>query len=236
MPLLEQLLGRPGEQIVRSITSASRAFLNTLYPKEFEVYMVSLELTDANDEIEDFFTFPINPTAITKTEPTTKTIERSFGKIVVNKSDMFTPQDIVLKGNFGRDFKVLIRNTEVAFTSLLKLPTMEEFNHNIKSGYGSLKVLQDICNRSNEVRGGKPMKLYFHNFPLGESYLVEVIDFSPDMNMSSNMMWNYTLRLKVITPINLTLKQRMNITSTGEVQKTMNTAVREAKSMISQVL
>lgn len=235
--IVEKIQGLVGGQVSSLGASMTRNLLHSLYPSEFELYMVSLELTDFEDKVEDYFTFPINPSMISKVEPTTKTIERTFGGVIVNKSGSFTPQDLVIKGNFGRDFQILVRNKVLNFNSILKQTTSfgvnpEEFSSTIKTGYGSLKILQGICKRSNQVIDGKPMKLYFHNFMLGESYLVEVIDFSSDMNMSSNMIWNYSLKMKILTPINIGVSRRLSLGLTSIVQKTISNVTKSIKNFV----
>jgi len=219
---------------------AVRSALNTLYPKEFELYFVSLELTDAEDNPEDFFTFPITPNSISKSEPFIKDIQRGFGAIVVNKTGLFAPQDITIRGNFGRDFKIIIRsrvpaesrsdNKTISMGGILRTfkPGEGELSANIKSGYGCLKVLQDICRSSDQLANGLPKRLYFHNFPLGESYLVEVLDFSTDMNMSNNMMWNYNLKLKIVAPVNRGFLKKVSRISIGQAQRLLNSGVKLA--------
>lgn len=234
----DKILGLVGGTSASLGSSMTRSLLHSLYPSEFELYMVSLELTDSEDRVEEYFTFPINPSMISKTEPTTKTIERTFGGVIVNKSGSFTPQDLNIKGNFGRDFQILVRSKIISFNSILKQTTsfgvnFEEFSPTIKTGYGSLKILQGICKRSNQVIDGKPMKLYFHNFMLGESYLVEVIDFTPDMNMSTNMIWNYSLKMKILTPINIGVTKRLSLGLVGTVQKTISSVTKGVKDLVN---
>lgn len=222
--LEKQLIGVAGDAI--------KSTLNILFPRDFELYLVSLELVGPDDRPEDYFTFPINPQSLNKTETYSKSIERTYGAVVVNKTGSFTPQDIVIKGNFGRSFKLLVRNKSSApFTSIYKGPE-KEFSRTIKSGYGSFKVLQDICKRSNDLVNGRPKRLYFHNFVLGESYLVEVLDLSEDMSMANNMMWNYTLRLKILTPINVKRKDRLKLVLSGQVQKIVTNVAGTVKDFL----
>lgn len=240
MSTLGQLIGEGVQTIKGTVNGVHRNVLNSIYPREFEAYFVSLELTDSNDNIEEYFTFPINPNFISKTEPRTKSIERTFDKVIVNKSDRFTPQDLVLKGNFGRDFKILIRyKEEVTFNSILSKTTMfteDEFSNTIKSGYGSLKVLQSILERAESSVNTNPKKLYFHNYLLGESYLVEVIDFNLDQSIQTNMMWNYIIRLKIISPINISMTSSLLKSTSGLVQSTLNNSLSSVRKTLSSLL
>lgn len=244
MSILSQFLGENLNILGSSINSVSRITLNSLYPKEFEAYLVSLELVDYNDNIEEYFTFPVNPNYISKVDPRVKSIDRTFGAIIVNKSDQFVPKDVVLKGNFGRDFKVVLRHKgDITFNSLLNksaFVSSEEFNPIIKSGYGSLKILQNICEKSEVSVNGLHNKLFFHNYLLGESYLVEVIDFAQDQSLASNMMWGYTLRLKVISPVGrgdgFMFKTNVSSSVAGSAQDTLNKSLGSVRKLISSVI
>lgn len=240
MSILGQFIGETINLAKETLTSASRNVLNAVYPKEFEAHFISLELTDENDNIEEYFTFPINPSSINKVEPRTKSIERTFGKVIINKSDQFTPQDITIKGNFGRDFKIVIRHKgEMTLNSLIgltKMFTEEEFSPIIKSGYGSFKILQSICDRADSSVNQTPRKLYLHNYFMGESYLVEVIDFAADQSLSMNMMWGYTLRLKVISPINQDFMKKLKRSTSNTAQKTMNKSLGNVRKLTSSIL
>lgn len=242
MSTLSQFLGENINTANGTVNGIARSVLNSLYPSEFEVYFVSLELTDYNGNIEEYFTFPINPNSISKTEPRTKSIERTFGKIIVNKSDKFTPQDLTIKGNFGRDFKIILRHKgEISFNSLLTRSLLfneEEFSSGIKSGYGSFKILQSICEKSEKSNLGRPNKLYFHNYLLGESYLVEVIELSEDQSLQSNMMWNYNLRLKILSPINRKDNFVNNVKTSlvDNAQVTLNSSLSSVRKVIGSIL
>ena len=220
-----ELLSRVVPLVEGMDTDMAKSILHSLYPKEFEVYMVSLELTDFSGKTLDLFTFPINPTSIYKSEPYTKSINRGHGGVVVNRSGFFTPQEITLRGNFGKDYKTLIRGEVLSFNSLrlnFVTSSSDELSHTIKSGYGSFKVLQEICSKSNELDGNnRPNLLFFHNFVFGESYLVEVLDFSSDMSVQTNMLYGYSLRLKIVSPISIKEKRLSTLMNGGVVQKTL---------------
>lgn len=197
------------------ISQGSTAVLNALFPKEFDLYLLSLELVEidssGNERQVDYFTFPINPESLSKREIYVKNVERTLNSVVVTRLPGFIPQEIIIKGNFGRDFKILDRQrlktdcTEV--NDFASLYTNSEVSTYIKSGYGSLKVLQEICYNSNSL---KPLrKLYLHNFMLGEDHQVEVIDLQVDMNKQSNMIWAYTLRLKTVAPQRVSIENKI---------------------------
>ena len=57
---------------------------------------------------------------------------------------------------------------------------------------------------------GKPLRLYFYNMALGESYLVVVppsgAQFSQDL--SKNMIWNYNITMIAIAPLELVANKK----------------------------
>lgn len=204
-----------------TLNEAARATLHSLFPKEFEMYMVTLELTDIQGRTLDLFTFPINPKAISKIEPYTKSISRTYNNVIVTKNGSFTPRDIVLRGNFGRSFKLLHRSVDKVFSALRGVGELSSI---LKGGYGCLKVLQSICQSSNELDSqGNPYLLYFHNYTLGESYLVEVMDLNIDLDTS--MMYNYSLKMKILKEVDKDVKRTqllMKNIATKAIQNTVS--------------
>lgn len=192
------------KEVVGQLDSAAKMVMNTLYPKEFEVYMVTLELVTNDDIPLHYFTFPINPESIMKSQPQIKQIDATHGAVVVNKAGLWVPQDLTIKGNFGRQFKFVTNiQGEATWAALGKglIPNGQQFSSYYKSGYGCLKILQNICEQSNILDDGKSRKLYFHNLALGESYLVEVLNFQASQSMGANMIWGYDLRLKIVSNV-----------------------------------
>ena len=220
------------------LDSSTRLTLNTLFPREFDFYMVTLELVDYNDVTLEYFTFPINPQSMTKTQPYLKQIDRSYGAIIVNKTGMFVPQDLVIRGTFGRQFKFISREAQGGFSVLNFSKETNEFNTNYKSGYGCFKILQDICDKADKLDNGHARKLFFHNLALGENYLVEVISLTPSQDVGTNMIWTYDLRLRILTEINSLDKwKEWGRKEVGViVTKTVNAAVAKGKQILSGLL
>jgi len=63
------------------INTVGRSAMNALFPYDFEVYMMALELTDGNDNTIDYMSFPIMPESITKNEPKRTNIKNSASVI-----------------------------------------------------------------------------------------------------------------------------------------------------------
>jgi hypothetical protein len=136
-------------------------------------------------------------------------------------STAFTPQDINLRGNFGRGFKILLGGKEILNGTAFSVSTKNgvfgsnafnagvstiqpQFSSLVKTGYGATKLLQSIIQKSDGSDSKGPFKLYFYNFALGESYLVvapsKALTLSQD-DQNSNMIWNYDLSLTIIAPL-----------------------------------
>lgn len=232
------------------INQLGKSLLHTLFPNDFEVYIMALELTTSTGETIDYFSFPVMPESIQKTELKRTNIKKTASGVTVLSSASFTPEEIIIKGNFGRGFKINLGKEPsaegVAFSisagkfSLQDLNSgggsrslnvkLPEFNIGIKSGYGATKILRAIINKSTGVgKDGLPFRLYFYNMALGESYLVSVSPAGLLLSMSQdkNMIWEYTLNLTTIAPLSLNFfdKNKTSLTKvlgTASIQSGLN--------------
>lgn len=196
--------------------------LNALFPREFEFYMLSLELINSKGFTEDFFTFPVTPNSIKEQYQTLTNIQKTASGITVNKTDTFAPRNIIVSGNFGRQFKTIINRNLVSFTGIaftaesggvdgLKQNFTSQrpgeivsavFNRETKTGYGCLKVLESIINKSqNRDPFGFPYRLLLYNAALGNNYVVEVINFEQNQDQQSNAIWNYNIVFTAVAPV-----------------------------------
>ena len=201
-------------------SNVGKATLSALYPNDFEFYMCALELTTAEGNTIDYFTFPITPSSITKTENKRTSVYNTAGGIVVLTSPTFVPQDISIRGSFGRVFKMLVdiapSGAGVAFSLSNGIRTLNQlskkasflqtpsFDASVKTGYGALKILQSIISKSNGLDdNGRPFRLFFYNPALGESYLVVIPPngFSCSQNEQKNMVWDYSLNMVALAPL-----------------------------------
>jgi hypothetical protein len=177
--------------------------INSLFPRDFELYICSLELTKITEEKEkttDFFVFPIMPNQIVERVDTLINIKKSNAAITTLINTTFVPTTITLNGNFGRDFKFIVGKSEIFNNPLhykgKRLPIA------IKTGFGCVKILEDFVTKSRMLdKENNPYCLYFYNPALGNSYVVEPVSFEQRQDMGSNMIWNYNLVLKSIAPI-----------------------------------
>lgn len=204
------------------VSNLGKALVATQYPNDFEYYMCSLELVNSGGNTIDFFTFPVMPENIVKNEPKRNSVRNTLGGLVVLSSPTAVTQTLSIQGNFGKMFKILLNGNlpslqGIAFSLSAGKHKLYEiqgkntsslggisFDVGVKSGYGCVKILQSIIDKSNGVdKNGKPFRLYFYNMALGESYLVTVspggISFS--QNIQKNMIWEYNLNLSIVAPL-----------------------------------
>jgi hypothetical protein len=201
------------------LSTIGKAALNAKYPKEFELYVIALELTDENFNTLRYFVFPVNPSSIEENKPKLTNVKKTLAGVTVLSTTTFIPTDITLSGNFGRKFKVLLGSTYEDFIASFKIFTQKNpngiitsdslqngvvqiFDERVKTGYGCTKILEEIVTLADTVdEFGGIRKLIFHNPALGNSYLVKPINLRLNQNEQTNMIWNYSLQLKSIAPL-----------------------------------
>lgn len=249
------------DTVIRQFTqlnsTVGRGLLSSMYPKDFEVYLMALELTDSRDRTIDYFAFPIMPESITKNEPKRVNIKTTSSGTTVLSSNSFLPEEITIKGNFGRNFQFYLSPVApsvqgYAFSvnrgiydllgtknNVLSL-TARSFAVGVKTGYGAHSILRAIINKSNGIDGeGKPFKLYFYNMAMGESYLVTVPSsgFTSSQNLDKNMIWDYNLTLTVLAPLSaLSSLVRLNASRKLLAFSAAQKAVNSLGSMVASKL
>jgi hypothetical protein len=238
-----------------------RAIMHSNFPNDFEYYMMALELVAGDGSTIDYLAFPVLPSSITKSENKRISIKKAFKSTLVLTSTAFTPQDITIRGNFGRGFKILIGGNEVmnglAFIASIRnnvfglsrtgnkniVTIQPQFNSSIKTGYGVTKLLQSIIQKSDGSDSNGPYRLYFYNFALGESYLVVAPSKALTLEQNDsgmNMIWNYTLNLTIIAPLELVKSAKQNTSlellfSNNIIQNTTNQIGKEIAGYLSRI-
>lgn len=244
-------------QYTNLVSSIGKGALSAIFPKDFEAYIMAIELTDSLNNTIDYFAFPILPESITKSEPKRTNIKKSSSGVTVLTSNSYVPEEISIKGNFGRSFK---------FTLLPSLPSIAGFAFStgsgkydllstkspaagitpatfmvgIKSGYGAHSMLRAIINKSNGVDAtGKPFRLYFYNMAMGESYIVTVPPqgFVSSQNREKNMIWDYSLTLQTIAPLSALLASRkkgslLKLLAFNAIQKSVNVVANDVSNQL----
>jgi hypothetical protein len=186
------------------VKEAGKATLNSIFPNDFELYMLSLELVNSKGKTEDFFVFPVMPDSIEQRKGYIQNIYKTFGGVTVLTTNTFTVDEISLKGNFGKKLRMLIGSTVVSANAFdfSSDSTPTEFSAQIKTGYGCIKVLERICDKSKQTdKNGNPYSLLLYNPAIGNHYSVEVVNLSFPQSIDKNMIWQYNLTLNTVAPL-----------------------------------
>lgn len=236
---------------INLIQNIGRQGVHTMFPNDFEYYLMALELVskgqeDNSEKTIEYFIFPVFPSQIRESEIPINSIKKTLGGISVLSVDDFIPKDIVISGNFGRQLRLLVGKTNLSFSAIrfstsggvYDLNTYKKtgqliknltFDKQIKSGYGCLKILQAIVDKANSTDDkGNPFQLNLYNMALGENYVVKIINFEKSQTMDSNMIWNYSINFKAVAPLlenkNNTLKNSMiNLLSSQAIKSLIDT-------------
>lgn len=224
--VVNQYLGSEGTSIALQIgQDAARSALHLAFPNDFEYYMCALELVRYDGSTIDYFTFPVNPESMSIEDPRAPNIRKTMGGVSVVGNSSFVPIQIMMSGNFGRKFKMLVgKAPDVAVahysttTGVVSSATFQpnnkgkyrkiSINPSVKTGYGAIKILEAICNKSHADIDGKPNQLYLYNPAFGCNYLVKVTNFKASQSQSSNMIWSYDLRLTAVAPLDAILGEQ----------------------------
>ncbi|WP_291911010.1 hypothetical protein [Chitinophaga sp. CB10] len=190
-----------------------KSALNVMYPNEFEYYVCALELVNANNKSLRYFIFPVMPSNLEEVQPKSTSVRKTLGGTVALSSNTFNPVDITLSGNFGRKFKVLLGSNFEDFVSAFKTPrgsslvdktqnaVRQIFDNRVKTGYGCLKVMEEIITEADRIDRDGPRFLIFYNLAFGTSYYVKPTSFKISMSQDYNMIHSYNLSMKGIAPL-----------------------------------
>ncbi len=189
-------------------SSIGKKAISALFPNDFELYIMALELVNSDKQTEAYFLFPVQPFSISEQNRPIQNIKKTAGGITVLSTQTFSPTDTMIQGNFGRKFKFLLGKELINFSAFLQQPFIskpefaQEFDVNIKTGYGCIKVLESIINKSSKLdKANKPYALYMYNLALGNSYLVKVLNYDFHQNQENNMIWHYSMAVKSLIPV-----------------------------------
>lgn len=238
----------------QKIKELGRGALNAIYSNDVEFYLLALELVNSNGDVVDYFAWPVLPKEIRETQQEITNVRKTIGGVYVLKNTTFTPSTINISGTFGRRFKLLVNNTRVELAGFrlslnngvpkitppnLLQQRIPEFSSIAKTGYGCIKILESMKEKSKQLdENGKPHSLYFYNPILGNNYQVEVINFTHTQNENeNNMLPAYSLQLVAVAPLDSILSRLSNIKSAiknlsfSSLQKTANSIVSNLKSV-----
>lgn len=184
---------------LESGASAIRAYINSLYPDEFEYYLCSFELMNDVGVVEQVLIFPVMPDSIQESRTSLVNVKKTMSSVVSLTNNTFAPTTVNITGSFGKKLRILLgpkQTTASAFYFEKQIKVANEtieLNAEIKSGYGVTKKLEQMIKKSQREEG---YLLFFYNLALNNNYLVEVTDMSFQQSMENNMLWNYSLSMK----------------------------------------
>jgi hypothetical protein len=188
------------------IKDIGMAGLHALYPDEFEYYACSFELLDSKNNVKAYFLFPVMPTSISTPENKLVNIKKTSAGVVSLFNTSFNPVDISLAGTFGRKLRIMI-GQDALFSSAFSFSVKggkAQFSSSVKTGYGAMKYMEDMFDKAMELdEFRRPHRLFFYNPTLNNNYLVEILNFTPQMSMENNMLWNYSINMKALAPAEL---------------------------------
>lgn len=184
--------------------------LAALYPNDFEVYITAIELVDSADKVTDYFLFPLNPSEISKSTLQIQSIKKTALGISTVSTSTYQPSIITMSGNFGKKLKILVNQDLIDFNAFnfseqfKKNAQQNVFSNTVKTGYGCLKILERIIEKSKQLdQYGNPYFLHLYNLSFGDAFLVKVIgEPSFNDNLDKNMIWSYNIKFQTLAPLN----------------------------------
>lgn len=197
------------QQLIDTALSVGKAAIHAAMPDDFEYYLCSLELVNHKDERKGFLSFSVMPEQISESYTPIQTMIKTHNAVVTLFNDSFAPVDINIAGTFGRKIRLLLNYKDPWIQTggkqflALNFGKVAGVEVGVKTGYGMTKVLQHILNASSktEAESGKPYYLKFYNYALNTAYLVDVVNYTVNQSMGSNMIWNYQMTLRAVAPL-----------------------------------
>ena len=197
------------QQLIDTALSVGKAAIHAAMPDDFEYYLCSLELVNHKDERKGFLSFSVMPEQISESYAPIQTMIKTHNAVVTLFNDSFAPVDINIAGTFGRKIRLLLNYKDPWIQTggkqflALNFGKVAGVEVGVKTGYGMTKVLQHILNASSktEAESGKPYYLKFYNYALNTAYLVDVVNYTVNQSMGSNMIWNYQMTLRAVAPL-----------------------------------
>lgn len=229
-----------------------KAVMNMRYPKDFELYLCALELMDQEGNTLRYFVFPVMPSSMEENKPKITNIKKTLAGITVLSTPTFIPTEINLSGNFGRKFRILLGSDYTDFISSFKTVdgditkesfrdgVVEVFDDRVKTGYGCIKILEEIVEQADQIDEKGVRRLVFYNLALGNSYLVKPMNLKFSQSEESNMIWNYSLQMKSIAPLESLMTsseledQRQRLIITGFIQKGVDNLVNKLTGLAAR--
>ena len=221
------------------VPSTVYALLHVLFPEDFEFYNMALELVNNKTGIvTDRFIFPVMPDNVNIVNTKITNIRKTAQGVSVLNNNSFIPIDIRIDGTFGRKFKLTVGSYELPDPSLVTsgmIPSVP-FAASVKTGYGALKQLERLYEKSTRTRDGKTNTLILYNMAYNQQYVVKPMSLQSNQGVSENMIWRYTLSLQAVAPANTGIGQkalkRMELMSYAAINTRISETVTEDVSRL----
>lgn len=233
------------------VEQIGKAALNIKYPKEFEMYICALELVDQLGRTLRYFIFPVLPSSLEDTTPRITNIKKTLAGVSVLSTPTFIPGDINMNGTFGRKFRVLLGTDMADFLQSFVAPegritansllngALEVFDDRVKTGYGCIKILEEMIKEADKIDNNGVRRLIFYNLAFGNSYVVKPMSFKMSQTQETNMIHQYQLSLKSIAPLEA-LKSQQELTqqsarlnTSSHIQKQVDKTVNDLTSILT---
>lgn len=223
------------QKYLSSLRTIGRGVLNAIYPNDIETYFLALELVDSRNRTVDYFAWPVLPEELRESHNEITNVRKTMTGVNVLKNSTFNPRPILIRGKFGRRFRVLIGGNgieiagfgigisfkgglSVSATPNFLNQTPAQFSSFVKTGFGCIKVIERIKERSKRLDSDlKPHTLYLYNPILGGNYQVEFAPGESFVHLQDsgqhNMLPSYMLKLIATAPLDGILGRRASIGS-----------------------
>jgi len=219
------------QNIYGAVTQEGRLALHTLFPDEFEYYLIAFEVVDGT-KITDRLILPVMPDRIAINQNKIINVKKTAAGIVSYMNDSFVPVNITISGTLGRRLRLLLGNKQ---TKGIDEPTQGDFVPNVKTGYGATKLLQRIFDKSTQTnKAGKPYRIHFYNLAYNKNYLIQFRSFDLSQDPEHNMYWQYNITMTAIAPAEIA-KFKSETTLFGHISvinQLIDNTIQDAKLLV----
>lgn len=190
-------------------TNEGKILLNTLFPNDFEYYMLAFDLIDSDDKVIERVSFPVMPNEMTINEYKIQTVTKTASGVTTTVNDSYVPQTISISGTFGRRLRAYsglesnlfagissLRSSDLSFKKTIAVsPT-------VRTGFGHIKNLEEIYKKSTRQNDrGKPYRIIMYNLAFNQVAYIEFESATFSQTMDNNMMWNYSMQIKTVAEV-----------------------------------
>lgn len=208
MSIISNSINSTKSMLSGALTTMGKSAVHALAPDNFEYYLCSLELLNAEGDRVGFISFAVMPNNISESTTPIITQTKTRSGIVTLFNDSFAPVSISLQGTFGRKFRLTLDtknpndyNNKISNFLNGNIGGVAGIEIGVRTGYGMTRVLKYILQKANEVdNNGRPYILLFRNYSFNSFYVVDVMSYSFNQSIENNMLWFYDIQLKAIAP------------------------------------